>query len=295
MGVNIPRHDSPTTDPAARVAALAEDARRSLAGLPEEPRGFGDAFQAALHAARGRSLVDPSAETVETWQSYVTAMQVGSALFAAAGAETGTVTGWIAGEVRAIPATGPQPYVTPATWLDAFWLAVICRDQDRAAELCEIPLDLLRAAGADLEDPLCSWVAALQTYWKGDPDLTFDDELAHAVKRCDPEAVAAEERERARLLRRPPMDLFHQFVRQDAAGFTTALVTALERHREFHAADPARAAGVEGLVPVDVLGTTCLAHEAGLTVDVTSGYLPTHLVRGSWLGRKAGMPRRPRQ
>ena len=294
MGVNISRHDSPTTDPAARVAELAEDAQRAVEKLPEEPRGFGDAFRLALHAAQGRSLVDPSAETVETWQSYVTAMQVGSALFAAAHAEDGTVTGWIAGGVRTIPATGPQPYADPGTWLDAFWLAVICRDQDRATELCDIPLSLLRASGAECHDCLYHWVEALQTYWKGDPDLALDDRLA-AARQCEattgPEAHAV----RAPHVPRPRVDLFHHYVHKDAASFTDALVTALEGHRDYHAASPERAGQVGGLVPTGVLGTVCLAHEAGMAVEVASDYLPVHLVRGSWLGRKAGLPGRQRR
>ena len=277
------------------MAELAEDAQRAIERLAEEPTGLGDAFRAALRAAQGRSLVDPSAETVETWQSYVTAMQLGSALFAAAHAETDTVTGWIAGEVRTIAATGPQPYAGPVAWLDAFWLAVICRDQDRATELCDIPLSLLRKSGAECDDCLYHWVDALQTHWKGDPDLTFDTKLA-AAHRCAPEVRQQQGRQEPdRHVPRPPIDLFQHYVRQDAARFTTALVTALESHRDHHAASPERAARIEGLVPTGVLGTTCLAHEAGMAVEVESDYLPAHLVRGSWLGRKAGLPGRQRR
>ncbi|MEU7066505.1 Imm49 family immunity protein [Streptomyces sp. NPDC046161] len=65
-------------------------------------------------------------------------------MFAAATATSDHVRYRIAHKDRTLAATGPQQYVTPGTWLTAFYLAVVCRERDRITALCRVPLSLLR-------------------------------------------------------------------------------------------------------------------------------------------------------
>ncbi|MEU3510315.1 Imm49 family immunity protein [Streptomyces longwoodensis] len=43
------------------------------------------------------------------------------------------------------PCPRPRSYADAGNWLTTFWLAVVCRDQKRMSQLCEIPLDRLRS------------------------------------------------------------------------------------------------------------------------------------------------------
>ncbi|MEE1811389.1 immunity 49 family protein [Streptomyces sp. BE133] len=99
-------------------------------------------------AAAARSAADPRGSGIDAWEAVVNSMQVGSALFRVAGATEGTVECRIHHEIRRLPAMGPRRFASTPNWLDALWYAIICRDQKRLTELCEVPLDLLQASGA---------------------------------------------------------------------------------------------------------------------------------------------------
>ncbi|MFJ3962510.1 immunity 49 family protein [Streptomyces sp. NPDC090036] len=68
------------------------------------------------------------------------AMQVHSAVFAAADPDRETVTCKIRQEERHLVTTGQQTYLTADTWLDAFCLAVICREAARLDMLAAVSL-----------------------------------------------------------------------------------------------------------------------------------------------------------
>ncbi len=82
---------------------------------------------------------------------WVTAMQSGSAMFAAATTTVASTACLIRHEVRSGPATAPQPWVGAGNWLTAFMLSVICRDKDRLDALYQVPLPLLRESGAEYD------------------------------------------------------------------------------------------------------------------------------------------------
>ncbi|MFJ3518612.1 Imm49 family immunity protein [Streptomyces sp. NPDC090131] len=68
-----------------------------------------------------------------------------SAVFAAADPDRETVACKIRQEERHLVTTGPKPYLTADTWLDAFYLAVICREAAR--------LDIWRRSRCDGQAP----------------------------------------------------------------------------------------------------------------------------------------------
>lgn len=254
-----------------------------LEELSEWPQGFGMAFRSALNTAKLQCSLDPAAEMLETWEAWVMAMQVGSALFASATAPEGsTVECLIAHEVRTIPAVGPTHFTDAGTWLDAFWLAVVCRDQARMTALCQVPIETLRASGAVFEEYIYHWVDALQTYWLERPGL--GDKLVAAFDGTDPDRLRIVDRELMLKVLFPPLNLFHRFVAQDPVKFNEALVRALELHKDYWTADPEREESGDGDIPLAVLAITCLAYDAGRPIDVESEYLPEHLLKRSWLG-----------
>ncbi|MDB1086315.1 immunity 49 family protein [Streptomyces sp. ACA25] len=270
----------------ANLPRFLQDIDASIGGevdvLAESPGMFNMAFLGTLTRVYAHSIADPAADKFETWDAWVTAMQVGSALFAAAVAPLGTTVACrINHEVRAIPATGAQYFTDAGNWLTAFWLAVICRDQGRMSQLCRVPLSLLRDSGAEYDEYIYSWVDALQSYWTGRPGMA--DKLIAAFEGADP-AVARAPRDLLLMILSAPIDLFYRFVRRDPEQINSSLVQALQLHKEYWTADEDRLSDVDGFVALGPLAIACLAYDAGHPINVQSEYLPEHLLKRSWLG-----------
>ncbi|MER6717231.1 immunity 49 family protein [Streptomyces sp. NPDC000877] len=258
---------------------LQENARQLIAGLEERSTRLGDAQRVTLTLAQSRCLIDPRAAEFPSWDAWVTAMQVGSAVFAAATTTDDQVQCRIAHKDLTLQATGPQWYVNPGSWLSAFYLAVICRERDRITALCQVPLSLLRENGGQFEEYHYAWIDTLQTYWRGGPDL--GPKLVAAVDGTEPEAVA--DPETVSKLLYPPMEVFHRFIRRDPKTFNQALARALELHKQYWSEED-RAFQASGLVALAPLAMACFAHDAGLPVEVESDYLPAVLISRNWCG-----------
>ncbi|MFE3737816.1 immunity 49 family protein [Streptomyces sp. NPDC059134] len=275
----VPRHPFPTENAEAALSVLKESAEGWIGGLEADSTGLGEALDTTLMVAKVHCLTDPRGAIFPTWDAWVNAMQVGSAVFAAATTAEDRVRCRIAHEDRTLQATGPQQYVTPGTWLTAFHLAVVCRERDRITALCRVPLSLLRDNNAHFDAFEYAWVDALQTYWLGGDGLSA--KLVAAIDGTDP-AVATHP-EAAGKLMYPPMEMFHRVVRGDHAGFDRALTAALERHKEYWT-DEGRAARISGLVALAPLAMACFARSEGIPVEVESAYLPATLLAGNWCG-----------
>ncbi|MFI9614317.1 immunity 49 family protein [Streptomyces sp. NPDC052023] len=252
--------------------------------LAEWPDGIGMTFSSALSTAKSQCRNDPTAEFLETWEAWTTAMQVGSALFASATAPEGsTVECMIAHKVRTIPAVGIRHFVDAGTWLDAFWLAVICRDEARLTQLCQVPIETLRASDAVFEEYIYDWVDALQTYWLERPGL--GEKLTAAFDKTDPDRLRYVDRELMLKVLYPPINMFFRFISRDPEKFNEALVQAVQLHKEYWTADvEERQETSDGDVALAPLALACLAYDAGRPIEVDSEYLPEHLLKRSWLG-----------
>ncbi|MFJ3832067.1 immunity 49 family protein [Streptomyces sp. NPDC090046] len=258
---------------------LQEDADELIEGLEERVTRLGDALTTTLVLAKGRCLLDPQAAFFPTWDAWVKAMQVGAAVFATAAPPGETVQCRIAHKDRTLQTTGPHWYTAPGTWLDAFYLALVCRERDRITALCQVPLSLLRENGR-ADDHVFAWIDTLQTYWTGGPELSH--KLVAAVDGTAPEV--ARDPETAGRLAYPPMEMFHRILRNDQAGFNQALATALQWHKDYWSSEESRAIDAAGLVALAPLAMACIAHDAGITIEVESEYLPAVLVTRNWCG-----------
>ncbi|MEU9718232.1 immunity 49 family protein [Streptomyces sp. NPDC047976] len=276
-------HSEPQPTSAAWVDGLTKDLIKDLDALSPSspPRNLGSAWRDATFNVAARFGVDPQAAELGTWEAVVAAAQLGSALFRTAGMTEGTTEVRIHHEMRTLPAAGPSWDANAEDWTQAFWYAIITRDQPKMTELCQLPIDVLRASGADHDDYLYHWVATLQAYWLGRPELV--PELTLTFQRSHPNVAVIAGRDYIQQVAYPPINLFYKFLRKDEEGFHTALLEALELHKQYWTATPERADDIDGLVPIGVLAVACLAHDAGIPVDVESPYLPEHLLKRSWL------------
>ncbi|MFD9630215.1 immunity 49 family protein [Streptomyces violascens] len=255
---------------------------RSINRLEESPGGFNQTFNSSLTVARSLCATDAAANQLQTWESFVSAMQVSSALFRAASISEGTVECRIDDKMRTISATGPQYYADAGNWVTAFWLAAICRESGRMDQLSQVPLSLLRASGAEYDEYLYHWVDSLQTYWLEAPGLV--DKLIAAIDASYPTVARNTDRALLDKILYQPINLFHRFLRCDHAGFNDALVEALEYHRQYWTVNEQRADSPEGFVALGPLAIACLAYDSGFPIDVESDYLPRSLLRRGWVG-----------
>ncbi|MEV5442156.1 immunity 49 family protein [Streptomyces sp. NPDC052644] len=279
----ISRHGAPVFDggsPTQRSMARAVARVESLERSPHMIDALWDSVRGAVSA---RSAVDPRGSSIETWEAVVNAMQVGSALFLVTTKNEGSVECRIHHELRRLPAMGPRPFASAPNWLEAFWYAVICRDQKRMSELCEVPLALLRSSGAVHDEYLYHWVAALQAYWtRRQGDMV--EALTLAFQQSHPDVVRVAPRDWLQQISYPPINLFYRFIKQDREGFNSALAEALELHKAYWTATESREGDIEGLWAIGPLAVACLALDGDIPIAVESNYLPVQLLNRSWVG-----------
>ncbi|WP_329559284.1 immunity 49 family protein [Streptomyces uncialis] len=283
MTVTVVRHRMTGPGDDEFATRLFDGAIERIDWLDEAPHMMDIVLSSVRIAVLGRSLVDPRAESVESWYAVVNAMQVGSAVFRRAAVTEGSVECLINHKVRMLPAAGPLTYANVDTWLTAFFFAIVCRDQKRMTELSELPLDVLRASGAVHDEYLFHWVGALQAYWLRD-QARMVDELSATFEKSHPSALRVAGREWVQRISYPPVNLFYRFVKRDHDGFHEALVEALELHKAYWTADEDREEDLDGVFSLGILAMACLAYDGGFPVGVESDYIPRHLVTRDWLG-----------
>ncbi|MFE2758889.1 immunity 49 family protein [Streptomyces halstedii] len=283
MTVNIARHDFPDNNESQMQAErLSESVIKDIDEIEESSDLIDFTFTTSLLALRAHCLVDPRAAALETWEAAVNAMQLGSALYAATNASEGTVECRINRKMRVIPTIGPLPSADAGNWLTTFWLAIICRDQARMTQLCEIPLARLKSPDGTYDEYIYHWVDVLQTYWLRKPGLV--DKMVLAIETSDPAVAQITPRDMLQGLLYPPINLFYHFVRKDEQGFNPALTDSLKLHKAYWTMDQDRKSDIDGSLALGPLAIACLAFDGGFTIDVESDYLPKHLLRRGWLG-----------
>jgi len=280
----VARHElSPGPRAEQFAERLSERVARRIDRLEDSAEMIDYAFSTANLAMRAHCVAGPRAAAVETWESTVNSMQLGSAIFALFGAAEGAVECRINRKLRTIPATGPMSAADAGTWLSAFWLAVICRDQDRMTQLSEIPLERLRSPEGSYDQYIYHWVDTLQSWWLRRPDLA--DKLIATIEASDPTVARIAPQDLLQCVLYPPINLFYHYVRNDRDGFAPALADALKLHKTYWTLNEDRAKDIDGSIALGPLAITCLAYDAEFPLDIESDYLPKHLLQRTWLGK----------
>ncbi|MFD7256764.1 immunity 49 family protein [Streptomyces sp. NPDC059874] len=257
-------------DRAPDVAGLTRTTAESISRLSQDPSGLGDTFASAVELAHAHCAADPDVADIATWDAWATAVQLGSALFTGA-----PPTRCHLGEehVAQLPATPADPPADARAWLDALYLAIVCREHDRVARLCRVPLETLRRDDS-VDAYVLHWIDTLRTYFSdGSMDAVVEKLLA-TMQTSMPDALTHAPDDFVNRIDFQPVALFHRLVARDPDAFGKALADALAEHGGYwgdSAAPRARAA-------LGPLAMACLAHDHGFPVDLAQPYLPTYLV-----------------
>ncbi|UGQ13261.1 immunity 49 family protein [Yinghuangia sp. ASG 101] len=281
--VEVPRHRGVAPADDAFIRALEEGVAGGIRSLEKSSRRLSSTVGTALQCLQARLLADPTGSDPGEREDVVTAMDLATALFAAATTPPGGTVEWRIGHAtHTVPAAGPRHNADPGNWLTAFWLTAVCRARARMTALADVPMSVLRGTPLRYDEYAYHWVAALQAYTLERPEL--HEELAIAVDASSPDAAKGTDGELLAGVLRPPIAMVEPLVRGDHDGFNQALADALRAHRTYWTADEDRAKSVGGLLALGPLAVACLAHDAGFPIEVVSGYLPGHFVDGSALG-----------
>ncbi|MEU3841164.1 immunity 49 family protein [Streptomyces sp. NPDC028635] len=242
-----------------RTRSLSVQAPKELLDLMKGLRGAPkpSPFAAALAHAHAQAADDPTAGTLQSWEAWVRAMQEGTALFA----------------------TPEAPQGDGRAWLEAFWLALVCREGERLTRLSQVPVEALRRAG-DADDYLFHWIGTLQAFIGRRPMDEVADRLIATIQASDPQVATRTPDDLLNLVDYQPIALFHRFIARDEEKFAAALTEALAHHARYWqgSGDP------RAQVALGPLALACVAHDSGFPVDTSSPYVPRHLVLGSWYG-----------
>jgi hypothetical protein len=278
----VPRHEIDPVFAAEQVTAAGEDLEHGLGRLERFPGRLSTLLDATLTEARYRCALDPKAQNLETWESVVSAMQVGAAIFETGTSSERVVECRIAHKIWQVPASGPEQWTNAANWLTTLWLAMVCRERDRLRMLAGIPLDLLRTSGDAYDDFVDPWVESLQMFWREEEGLF--DRLTPALEATDPEQLRVTPAEYVLLKVWPTMRIFYHLVQGENEQFNDVLGDAVQLHKDYWTVNEERAKDPDGFIALGPLAMACLARDSDVAVEVESEYLPERLMSGAWIG-----------
>ncbi|MFI1676225.1 immunity 49 family protein [Streptomyces sp. NPDC020607] len=268
--------DAADLDPAAAAEGIAR--------LAQSQAGVAHTFAATKRLSDVRFAADPDGARLETWEAWVWAMQTGSALFRTTASTGGTVECRIADRTLHLPATGPVPGADARAWLDAFYLAAVCREQDRLTHLCNVPLDDLRRA-APVDEYVFHWIETLRAFWLRQPTDDVVQHLIATMETSHPHIATRTAGDFLNLIDYQPAALMHRLIAGDRAAFAETLTEALAHHeRYWKDRAGAGATALYSRIALGPLALACLAYDSDFPVDDTSPYLPKHLLKRDWLG-----------
>ncbi|MFD4028462.1 immunity 49 family protein [Streptomyces sp. NPDC058576] len=267
-------------DTAPGTDELGSTARHFTDRLAQDPAVLPEAFRAATAHALARCAEDPDSAKLETWEAWVTAMQLGDALFATTLPHAGPVEYRIGDRMIALPATGPSPQANGRAWLDAFWFALVCRERDRLHRLAQVPLDDLRRADPSQDAYLFHWIDTLQTYWRAESMDDIVQKLIATMETSDPKVATGTAPALLNQIDYQPAALFHRLITRNHEAFAEILAEAVTLHDHYWSGSP----DPRSHVALGPLALACFAHDGDFPVDATLPRLPKHLISRAWCG-----------
>ncbi|MCI4041894.1 immunity 49 family protein [Streptomyces sp. TRM75563] len=276
-----PEQEPPTTaSTAPGIAQPAASAASLTSSLAQDPAALPEAFRAATAHALAACAEDPDSGKLETWEAWVTAMQLGDALFATTLSDEGSAEYRIGDRMVTLPATGPSPQANGRAWLDAFWFALVCRERDRLSRLALVPLEDLRRADPSQDAYLFHWIDTLQTYWRGASLDDIAQKLIATMETSDPKVATGTSPALLNQIDYQPAALFHRLITGNHEAFAETLTEAVAHHDHYWTGSPAP----RSHVALGPLALACLAHDGDFPVDTALPRLPKHLISREWCG-----------
>ncbi|WP_245239171.1 immunity 49 family protein [Streptomyces sp. MZ04] len=252
------------------VPELTRATAESIARIATDPAALGEAFGSALALAQAQCANDPGAAHLDTWDAWATAVQLGSALFTGVQPQDCHL-----GEdlVRQLPALAAEPPADARAWLDALYVAIVCRQRDRIARLCQVPLETLRQDDS-VDAYVLHWIDTLQIYFSDRPMDDLVESLRATMETSMPGAVTHAPTDFVNQVDYQPVALFHRLITRDHAAFAEALAEARTDHARYWG----ESAAPRAQVALGLLAMASLAYDYEFPMDAEQPYLPRYLL-----------------
>lgn len=291
MNSVVERHDIDFVVDDFRSRVNSQEKEGVLRVLGGNPSFLLRKVDSAYGIARQGLLVDPHVDRLETWEAWVFAMQVTSAVFQISEvAEGEEVVLHIDRQDRRIKVDNRVRGGGPREWEIAFYLSLTCRDDDRVRALCRIPGDRLREAanqgGSEYLEFTYAWIDTLQSFAGGDTGVA--EKLHRVMELCDPVMVPFGA-DNVAFVSFPQVEVFRRLLMGDSDEFVKSLLWAVEKFKLFYEGRTV-SRKLEGVIPLGLLALACLGYEKfrredpNFVIGIDSEYLPRGIVENRWHG-----------
>ncbi|HEU5072715.1 MAG TPA: immunity 49 family protein [Polyangiaceae bacterium] len=170
----------------------------------------------------------------------------------------------------------PSDLANPAKYLRALTSVIVLRAPKVADELVAVPMEVVEKAAGTMDAAYLRYVAAWRSFWQKAPDAAAL--LEEAAQLFDPSQLrVADPKSAARHSANIPT--MQGLIENDSAKVNAGVVAALEAHKAWWGRGT-RLNDPEGLIANQPAALASLALQRGMSLSVTSDYMPRWLLEG---------------
>jgi hypothetical protein len=240
-----------------------------------DPKNLSMLMNDAVRGVAAGCVVEP--ESQEIPKALDLAAQAGAALIAAAAASPAAPVTVSLGPGEPVTYTSPpnESTVSVDKWILAFYLNALRRDVAALDALCRISPESLASTTKNPEYRSL-YMKGLQEFRAGNRGV--HETLIAALEATDPDRPDVYDDDWTLYLDVPQLEVLIYAIGRDAQ-FGPALAKAVEEHKKYWSKTKDRRRDYDGFICLELTALCSFARERGLTWDVESPYLPTHLAR----------------
>ena len=256
-------------------AGLIED---GLKNISTGPHNLGTLAMKALSFAGYQAVIDPN--SVDLYRALRIAAYSLTQVCELANLPPGNYEVFVGEGYPVMLPSGTNSYSSGISWLQAFYLALCCRESNLLNSLANISVDVLKRSSTQNDDYLYLQIEALQSYWQNTRDTPI--KIVRAMKATDPDLIRLGSLSTVLNISIPEIDLLYRLIENDKNAFNYALNKALEHHKRFWGTEQFKN-HPEGFIAVGILGLVSIAHSKGINIEVESDYLPKYIYQAEFL------------
>lgn len=169
-------------------------------------------------------------------------------------------------------------YVDTDTWLNAYFGAVIARDNAGIRTLCAVPESIHAQANLRPDTFDMAFVRALKGLYN--PEVNIGQLLVDAMEASDPDKLHRDRRDYATHVLYPQLPLYRCILSSDQAEFNEKLEQAVLEHKEFWGSKD-RQYSPEGWISLPLIAACATAFDTKqFAMTFETDYIPDWLAKG---------------
>lgn len=273
--MNVARHAVDFEHVCTLAQEFSEDIPSGLARAREHPQTLGQLHGTARTWAATTAVATPDSVVIR--QAAALAAEAAAALLALASHAPGeTLPVTLSGEEHRLPCSGPTSTTHAGCWLNGVRAAVVAMDRRALDVLVGVPTQVVRASSTRGDEFVYLQVDTWRALVTGEPQTA--KLLLTALDAADPDKVQLASPDYVLDQAVPELEVMGRLLQRDAEAFNAALEKALKLHKTYWGKGK-RAGDPDGFIAWGLTALARLAQDIGITVTVTSDYVPAVLLR----------------